>query len=119
MDDYDVTPNDVIRGTRKVNGTHGIAARAGHPHAKPVDVMAELIGTLAGAGVAGQVADPTAGAGSTLVAAKMLGRPAIGVELEERWCERAAERLSEVIPMPPLLVAASFDADPLFGLEAS
>jgi len=65
----------------------------GHPTPKPVGLMELLIGRCPD----GAVADPFAGSGSTLIAARNLGRKAVGVEVDERYVEIAASRLSEQV----------------------
>ena len=68
-----------------------------HPTQKPVELMRWCLNQR---GVpAGTVLDPYMGSGPVLVAAKDEGRKAIGIEIEERYCEIAANRLAQgVLP---------------------
>jgi site-specific DNA-methyltransferase (adenine-specific) len=62
-----------------------------HLAQKPLELLRRLIAKSG----TGTVLDPFCGAGSTLMAASQLGRPAIGIEIEEKYCEMAARRLSQ------------------------
>jgi len=66
-----------------------------HPTVKPLKLMQYLL-TLLSTPTGGRVLDPFAGSGSTLLAAKLLGRPAMGIELDEHSCEVAAARLDSL-----------------------
>jgi site-specific DNA-methyltransferase (adenine-specific) len=64
-----------------------------HPTVKPVPLLQKMIAWSTDEGEA--VLDPFMGSGTTLRAAKDLGRRAIGIEIEERYCEIAANRLRQ------------------------
>lgn len=79
---------------RKGSVVRSLRANSGavkhHPTEKPVDILRQLIESSSVMGET--VYDPFAGSGSTLIAAALEGRQAIGVEFEERYCETAAKR---------------------------
>ena len=66
-----------------------------HPTQKPLPLMKELVRLFSDEN--SLILDPFMGSGTTLVAAKNLGRKAIGIEIEERYCEIAAKRLSQEV----------------------
>lgn len=69
-----------------------------HPTPKPVGLMRELIECNTNPG--DTVLDPFCGSGSTLLAAKECGRGGVGIEIEEKYAEIAAKRLSqEMLPL--------------------
>jgi site-specific DNA-methyltransferase (adenine-specific) len=68
-----------------------------HPTEKPVQLMEKAISIHSNPG--DLVLDPFMGSGTVLVAAKNMNRRCIGIDIEERWCAMAVERLKQdVLP---------------------
>jgi len=82
-------------GVTKGRETWATVDVTGHPCPKPLPLFIDLLSTL-GQG-ADLICDPFMGGGTTLRAAKDLGRRSIGIEQSERYCEIAAKRLGQEV----------------------
>lgn len=87
--------DDGTRLMRSVWRVQNEQAYAHHPTQKPLGVVTPLIEFSCPSD--GLVLDPFMGSGTTLRAAKDLGRKAIGIEVSERYCEIAAKRLGQEV----------------------
>ena len=70
--------------------------RPDHPAPYPLTLASRAAAILAEAND-GPILDPFVGSGTTLVAAKLHGRPSVGIEINERYCEIAATRCSQEV----------------------
>jgi site-specific DNA-methyltransferase (adenine-specific) len=84
----------LARSVLYVRSCHGYAD---HPCQKPLGILCPLIEYSCPPG--GELIDPTCGSGSALVAAKQMGRRAVGIEICEADCEKAARRLTQALPL--------------------
>jgi len=83
------------QGMLQEHGGRGKEVRQ-HPTQKPVPVMLWAL-QIARMAPPATVLDPFMGSGTTLVAAKRLGLRAIGIEIEEKYCEIAKRRLAQKV----------------------
>lgn len=90
----------------------GDKRRPNHPTPKPIALMEALLDRCPEEWV---IADPFAGSGATLIAARNLARRSVGVELEEQYCELIAKRIEATplplaaVPAPDKLTQVAFD----------
>jgi site-specific DNA-methyltransferase (adenine-specific) len=90
--DYDLWEGIRLKG----EGYYFHEETYGHPGYTPIKIMEKAIKLLS----VDSICDPFCGTGTALVAAKQLGRKAIGIEIEEKYCEIAVKRLAqEVLPL--------------------
>jgi hypothetical protein len=75
------------------NVVGGFGDKVDHPCPRPLDTMHHIVQLAAAEGEV--IVDPFMGSGTTLRAAKDRWRKAIGIEIEERYCEIAAKRLAQ------------------------
>lgn len=83
------------RPTRRDVFSYRTVTSGRHPCEKPLALMTNLIGAFSDPGE--MILDPFMGSGTSLVAAKVMGRRAVGIEMEECYCEIAAKRLAQAV----------------------
>jgi DNA modification methylase len=88
----------VKKYTVEWNGLLGKEAERFHPTQKPEQLMAEILSDYPG----DTILDPFSGSGTTLVAAKKLGRHFLGFEISPEYCEIARDRLARIDAQPSL-----------------
>jgi len=86
-------PSVIRARTREGNATNSHTEH-GHPTPKPILLMQDLISHTTGE----VIIDPFAGSGSTNVAARLLGRRSIGIEMERKYADAAAKRIERIKP---------------------
>lgn len=82
-------------GGHRAVWTHNKEDNNQHPTQKPLGLIKELVSLFTNPG--DLILDPFMGSGTTLVAAKELGRRAIGIELDKKYCDVAVRRLSQEV----------------------
>jgi len=85
---FNSRPLDVIR----VNGVSGVKME--HPTEKPVMLFKKII--THNTNIGDIVLDPFLGSGAVAVAARMLNRHYIGIDIDEKWCAKARERIEKI-----------------------
>jgi site-specific DNA-methyltransferase (adenine-specific) len=93
--EHELAWTNLQKPNRAFDYSHAQLAHEGkhwHPTQKPLPLMRWCLTLVPDAQT---ILDPFMGSGTTLVAAKLEGRTAVGIELEERYCESAAKRLAQ------------------------
>jgi len=92
-------PRDKVYAYYFINSTvaanYGNDIYTGHPSQKPQKLISQLV--IENSKTSGLILDPFLGSGTTAYCAKKLGRKCIGIEIEEKYCEIAAKRLSQSV----------------------
>lgn len=93
MADFELAWTNLDRPSKLFKEDRNPDGKRQHPTQKPLSLMSWCICLLAG----NVIFDPFMGSGTTLRAAKDMNKKAIGIEIEEKYCEIAALRMSQEV----------------------